>query len=107
MNLKNILGRAAAETSRYDWGLTLATYVLGVVAFRLGAPLWAAAIVAFSGNMVVCVKHSCRNLGLFDKQDADEREATPTRRAVSPPTSAPPGVAGPTGRAVLSSKMRP
>ena len=65
MNLKNILGRAAAETSRYDWGLALATYVLGVVAFRLGAPLWAAAIVAFSGNMVVCVKHSCRNLGLL------------------------------------------
>ena len=107
MSLKNVLSRAAAETSRYDWGLTLTTYVLGVVAFRLGAPLWAAAIVAFSGNMIVCVKHSCRNLGLFDKQDADEREATPSRGAVSPPTSAPSSIAGPTGRAVLSSKTRP
>jgi hypothetical protein len=107
MNPKSIIGKAAAETSRHDWGLTLATYVLGVVAFRLGAPLWAAAIIAFSGNAVVCVKHSCRNLGLFDKHDADERETTPSRMATSPPTGAPSGVAGPTGRAVLSSKTRP
>ena len=67
MKPMSVIGKAAAETSRYDWGLTLATYALGVVAFRLGAPLWGAAIVAFSGNMVVGVKHSCRNLGLLDK----------------------------------------
>jgi hypothetical protein len=88
MRPKSIIGEAAAEISRYDWGLMLATYALGVVAFQLGAPLWAAAIIAFSGAMVVGVKHTCRNLGLFDDHDADEREATPSRTVTSPPAGA-------------------
>ncbi len=107
MKPKSIIGEAAAETSWYDWGIMLATYALGVVAFQLGAPLWAAAIVAFSGAMVIGVKHTCRNLGLFNEYDADEQEATMSRTIVSPPKGAPSGVAGPTGRAVLSSKTRP
>jgi hypothetical protein len=88
MKLKSIIGEAAAEISRYDWGLMLATYALGVVAFQLGAPLWAAAIVAFSGFVVVGVKHTCRNLGLYDKHDADAPKATPSRTVTSPPAGA-------------------
>lgn len=106
MNPKSIIGRAAAETSRYDWGLTLGTYALGVVAFRLGVPLWAAAIIAFSGNMVVGVKHSCRNLCLLDKHDVDERDATPLHEVASPPIGAPSSAVGPSGRSALSSPPR-
>jgi hypothetical protein len=103
MKPKSIIGEAAAATSRYDWGLMLATYALGVVAFRLGAPLWAAAIIAFSGHTVVGVKHTCRNLGLFDDHDVDEREATPSHTVASTPAGASSGVAGPSRRTALSS----
>ncbi len=106
MRPKSILGEAAAEISRYDWGLMLATYTLGVVAFQLGAPLWAAVIGAFSGHAIVGVKHTRRNLGLIDSHDTDEREATPPRTVTSPPTDAPPGIAGPSARSALSSPPR-
>jgi hypothetical protein len=103
MRPKSIIGEAVAETSRYDWGLILATYALGVVAFRLGAPLWAAAIIAFSGAMIAGVKHTCRNLGLLDNDDADERDATPSPTVASPPAVAPPGVSRPSKRKFLRS----
>jgi hypothetical protein len=102
MSPRGVIAKAAAETSRYDWGLTLGTYVLGVVAFRLGAPLWAAAIIAFSGNMVVCVKYACRNLGLIGDHDADERDATPSPTVTSRSAEAPS-----TRPVVFSSKTRP
>jgi hypothetical protein len=80
----SIIGAAAARLDRYDWGLTLGSYALGVVAFQLGVPLWAAAIIAFVGFVIVGVRGTCRDLGLFEHRDVDEPEATPPEHGGSP-----------------------
>lgn len=84
MKPRSIIGEVAASFSGYDWTLTLGAYALGVVALGLHAPLWAAAVVAFSGSAIVGAKHTFRNLGLPGDHDGDERGAMPPSDTAGP-----------------------
>ncbi len=67
-----------------DWATIGMTAVAASAALLLGAPLWAAVIVALAGTTVMVARGACRDLGVFEHRDAGEPEASPSAVA-SPP----------------------
>jgi|SRR5580658_1820138 hypothetical protein len=75
---------------RFDWAMVAATAVAMITTVPLGAPPWAAVIVALAGTTIIVFRGACHDLGLIGNRSVDEPETASPSAAERLSGGAPP-----------------